>query len=54
MGGAEKTVDDLIHRAKLIADLEAFKMSLGDIIFVWLVDRVIELIRRQPGVEVDP
>lgn len=40
---------DLIDRAKLVADLEAFKMSLGDIVFGFVVDRVIERVKAQPA-----
>lgn len=42
-------MDDLISRSKLIEDLESFKVTLGDIIFRWLVDRVIERVRQQPA-----
>lgn len=42
---------DLIDRAKLIADLEAFKLSLGDIVFGFVVDRVIEQVKAQPKVK---
>lgn len=43
---------DLIDRAKLIADLEAFKLSLGDIVFGYVVDRVIDQVKAQPAAEV--
>ena len=42
-------MNDLISRSKLIADLEAFKVSLGDIVLGWVVDRVIERVRQAPG-----
>lgn len=45
---------DLIDRAKLIADLEAFKLSLGDIVFGFVVDRVIEQVKAQPAANVKP
>ena len=41
-------MNDLISRTKLIADLKAFKMSLGDIVLGWVVDRVIERVKQQP------
>ena len=47
-------MEDLIHRDKLIADLEAFKMSLGDIVFGFVVDRVIERVKAQPAEKVKP
>lgn len=40
-----ETMDDLISRAAVIAELEAFKMSLGDIVLRFVVDRVIDLVR---------
>ena len=43
---------DLIDRAKLVADLEAFKLRLGDIVFGYVVDRVIEQVKAQPAAEV--
>lgn len=43
---------DLIDRAKLIQDLEAFKLSLGDFVFGFVVDRVIERVKAQPAAEV--
>ena len=43
---------DLIDRAKLVAELEAFKLSLGDIVFGFVVDRVIERVKAQPAAEV--
>lgn len=46
--------DDLISRAALIAALEGFRVFLGDIVFGWVVDRIIELVKQQPGVEVAP
>ena len=46
--------DDMISRSALIAELEAFKMSLGDIVLRYIVDRVIELVKAHPAVEVTP
>lgn len=45
-------MDDLIDRPKLIRDLECFKMSLGDIVFGFVLDRVIERVKAQPTAEV--
>lgn len=44
-------MNDLISRSKLIADLEAFKVSLGDIVLGWVVDRVIERVEQQPAAD---
>lgn len=38
-------MDDLISRSALIAELEAFKMSMNDIVLRFIVDRVIELVK---------
>lgn len=43
---------DLIDRAKLIGDLELLKIRLGDIIFSFVVDRVIEQVKAQPAANV--
>lgn len=43
---------DLIDRDKLIDDLEAFKICLGDFVFGFVVDRVIEQVKAQPAAEV--
>ena len=45
---------DLISRSALIADLEAYKMAMGDIILRLIVDRVIEQVEQQPAVEAKP
>lgn len=37
--------EDTISRSALIVELEAFKMSLGDIVLRYIVDRVIELVK---------
>lgn len=42
-------MDDLISRSALIAELEAFKMSMGDIVLRFVVDRVIDLVKNQPA-----
>ena len=39
---------DLISRGALIAELEGFKVSLGDIVLGWVVDRVIERVKQAP------
>ena len=45
--------NDLISRAKLIEELECFKLQLGDIILGFVVDRVIERVQAQPAVEAE-
>jgi hypothetical protein len=47
-------MDDLISRSELIAQLQAFKMSMGDIVLRFVVDRVIERVKEQPAAEVAP
>lgn len=42
--------DDTISRSALVAELECFKMSLGDLVLRFIVDRVIERVKAQPGV----
>lgn len=42
-------MNDLISRSALVAELESFKMSLGDIVFRFVVDRVIERVKAQPA-----
>lgn len=44
--------NDTISRSALVAELEAFKMSMGDPVIRFIVDRVIELVKAQSGVEV--
>lgn len=44
-------MNDLISRPALLEVLEGFKLSLGDIFFRMIVDRVIERIREQPAVK---
>jgi hypothetical protein len=43
--------NDIISRSALIAELEAFKMSLGDIVLRFVVDRVIDLVKNFKGIE---
>lgn len=43
--------NDLISRSALLAELEGFKLSLGDIFFRMIVDRVIERVKAQPTVD---
>ena len=38
-------MNDMISRSGLVAELEAFKMSLGDIVLRYVVDRVIDLVK---------
>ena len=45
---------DLISRAAIIADLECFKLSLGDIVLRFVVDRIIERVKALPAAEVTP
>ena len=42
-------MNDLISRSELIAQLESFKLSLGDVILGFVVDRVIERVREMPS-----
>lgn len=42
--------NDLISRSEVIAQLEGFKLSLGDVILRLVVDRVIERVKAQPAV----
>lgn len=44
--------DDLISRSALIVQLEGLKVSLGDVVLGWVLDRVIERVQAQPAVEV--
>ena len=39
-------MNDLISRGELIEELEAFKVSIGDFILCWVVDRVIEIVKK--------
>lgn len=43
---------DLIDRAKLVAELTAFKVSLNDIVLGHVLDRVIERVKAQPAADV--
>lgn len=38
-------MNDMISRSALIAELEAFKMSLGDVVLRYIVDRVIDVVK---------
>ena len=46
--------NDIISRSALVAELEGFKMSMGDIVLRFVVDRVIERVKAQPGVDAAP
>lgn len=46
--------NDTISRSALVADLESFKVPMGDPVLRFLVDRVIERVKAQPGVEQAP
>lgn len=43
---------DLISRSALIAELERFKLSIGDIFLQFLVNRIIGIIKALPAAEV--
>jgi hypothetical protein len=38
-------MNDTISRSALIAELEAFKMSLADVVLRYVVDRVIDVVK---------
>lgn len=38
-------MNDTISRSDLIAELEGFKMSLGDVVLRYVVDRVIDVVK---------
>ena len=42
-------MNDLISRSELIAKMENLKISLGDVILGFVVDRVIEQVREMPA-----
>ena len=42
-------MNDTISRSALIAELEAFKMSLGDVVLRFVVDRVIGVVKEFKG-----
>ena len=44
-------MDDCISRSALIAELKQFKIFLGDIVFGWVVDRIIDKVKRMPAAE---
>ena len=44
-------MNDTISRSALIAELEGFKMSLGDVVLRYVVDRVIGVVKNQPAVK---
>ena len=44
---------DLINRTELLAQLECFKMSLGDVILRLIVDRAIDVVKQQPAAKVE-
>jgi hypothetical protein len=41
-------MNDLISRSALIEELKGFKVSLGDFVLGWVVDRVIERVEQMP------
>lgn len=46
--------NDAISRSALVAELEAFKMSLGDIVLRFVVDRVINIVKAHKAPEEAP
>lgn len=42
-------MNDMISRSALIAEMEAYKMSLGDIVLRFVVDRVIDVVKGFKG-----
>ena len=46
-------MNDMISRSAVIAELEAFKMSLGDIVLRFVVDRVIDVVKEFKAKEVN-
>ncbi len=45
--------NDLISRFELIAQLEDLKISLGDVILGFVVDRVIERVKNIPAAKME-
>lgn len=41
---------DNISRSELIAQLESYKAATGDVVIRVIVDRIIGIIKEQPGV----
>lgn len=41
--------NDSISRSALVAELECFKMSLGDAVLRLIVDRIIERVKAHPA-----
>lgn len=46
--------NDTISRSALIAELEAFKTSMGDVVLRFIVDRIIGIVKALPGAKVTP
>lgn len=46
--------DDTISRSALVAELECYKMSLGDLVLRFVVDRVIEIVKAHKAEEEAP
>lgn len=44
-------MEDLISRSEVIAELEGLKLSVGDVILGFVVDRMIERVKAMPSVE---
>ena len=45
--------DDLISRSEVIAQLEGFKISIGDVIMGFVVDRIIERVKAIPAAKME-
>ena len=43
--------NDTISRSALVAEIESFKVSIGDIFLQFLVNRIIGIIKALPAVE---
>lgn len=46
--------NDTISRSALVAELECYKMSLGDIVLRFVVDRVIDIVKAHKAPEAAP
>lgn len=47
-------MNDNISRSELIAQLESYKAAAGDVVIRVIVDRIIDIVKEQPAVEVTP
>lgn len=44
-------MNDLISRSALVAELESFKNSLGDVFFMMIVNQIIRRVEQMPAAE---